>query len=240
MNHVQNGSESALGGSDDRIAFFAAYGAGAPLHAMGVFEGGRSIIEVEAPHGFGLLAFALVPLELHYSEYVATACSYTIPRAENTGLGRQGQNGRRGAATLEGMSILGTIGKFFSGLLPHHQDAANEVLKDVSVYLPMALTCVTAVENELKIAGNPSAVQIGKFLSKYEPDLQKVVATAQQLAALPASDLFHEAALYALNTLAPPGVTQSLLNLAVEMAYNILKASAPAPAPTPTPTLATA
>jgi len=130
------------------------------------------------------------------------------------------------------MSILGTFGKFFSGLAAHHQDAAQEVLKEVSGYLSFALTCVTAVDHVLKTeAGAPALASLEKFLSAYEPDLQKVQIVAQSLAALPANDRWREAALFALRTLVPPTSPLSLLNLAVEMAYNIHKASVALPLP---------
>lgn len=77
---------------------------------------------------------------------------------------------------------------------------------------------------------NATLEAVQKFLSKYEPDLSKVQQIAGSLAGLSSADLFHQAAVIALQTFVPAGTAASLLNLAVELAYSIFKHKSSMPA----------
>jgi hypothetical protein len=130
------------------------------------------------------------------------------------------------------MSLFSAIGHFFASLFPGHGDAAQKVLHSVSSFVSLAVPIVAAIDQELKTVAPASseAAAVERFLARYEPDLEKVKGVAAQLAALPSADLWHDLAVYALSTLAPAGTAQSLLRLAVELAYNLQKAQ---PALTP-------
>jgi hypothetical protein len=64
--------------------------------------------------------------------------------------------------------------------------------------------------------------------------LAKVSDIAQSLSGLPSVDLWHNLAVIVLGAAAPKGTAGSLLNLAVELAYNIYKQSKAAPVPAAT------
>ncbi len=123
------------------------------------------------------------------------------------------------------MNIFSSIEHFFEHLFGANSNEAQKVLGDVSHYVTLAEPIVVEVEDIIKAAPQSAVLAaIEKFLSKYEPDLAKVATTAASLAALPSADLWHNAAVLALQTLVPQaGVAASLLNLAVELAYNIFK-----------------
>ena len=126
------------------------------------------------------------------------------------------------------MSFLSTIEAVF-----HKAESAEQVvLKDVSSFVDKAAPIVADVETVLKVVA-PSdksgiLAAIEKFLTKYEPDVQKVGSVAASLAPLTGSDLFHAAAVAALSLVSPSGAAANLLNLAVELAYNIFKQKQPA------------
>jgi hypothetical protein len=70
-----------------------------------------------------------------------------------------------------------------------------------------------------------SVQAIEGFLVKYEPDAAKAANLALSLSGLPSADLWKNLAVLALGALVPGGTAASLLNLAVELAYNIYKRS---------------
>jgi hypothetical protein len=124
------------------------------------------------------------------------------------------------------MSWLSPLGHLFKALFGAHGDIAQGILHDVSSFVQLADPIILDVESELKpIASDKTARVAGvlKFLGKYEPDVQTAVDTANRLAGLPTEDLLRQAAVFALTTFVPAGTTASLLNLAVELAYNIFK-----------------
>lgn len=131
------------------------------------------------------------------------------------------------------MSFLTSIGHFFAHLFGASSNEAQKVLSEVSYYVTLAEPVVAEIEDIIKTAPQSGTVlAIEKFLSKYEPDAEKAASIAGELAKLPSADLWHNAAVLALQTLVPQaGVAASLLNLAVELAYNIFKQKAAAQQP---------
>ena len=126
-----------------------------------------------------------------------------------------------------GMGLWSAIGHFFTSLFGKSAGIAQEVLHDVSSFVQLAEPIVEQVETEIKAqtADTPSSAvsAVAAFLTKYEPNLVRVQAASAALATLPAADLFRNVAVYALQAVAPKGTANSLLNLAVELAYNIYK-----------------
>jgi hypothetical protein len=126
------------------------------------------------------------------------------------------------------MSVWSAIGHFFQSLFGKDSDTAQKVLHDASSFVQLAEPIVTGIETELKpaAAAHPSGTiaAVENFLVKYEPDATRVQAVAASYATLPAADLWRNTALFALQAVAPKGVASSLLNLAIELAYSIVKA----------------
>jgi len=67
------------------------------------------------------------------------------------------------------------------------------------------------------------------FLTKYQPDVAKVNQALPYLAQLQPPDLFHKLATFALASKSPGSAT-NLLNLGVELAYEIWKSKTQATA----------
>lgn len=136
------------------------------------------------------------------------------------------------------MGFFSPVLHFFESLFGKNGGAvAQTVLNDVSSFVTLAEPIVEDVNTIIKAAPQSGTVlAIEKFLSKYEADATKVASMAQTLAALPAADMWRNAALAALQFVAPAGTAASLLNLAIELAYQIIttkKQAAPMPAPAP-------
>ncbi len=116
---------------------------------------------------------------------------------------------------------------------------AQSVLADVEHLYTLAQPIVLEIQNDLKsVATSDQSALIeatAKFLNKYEEDAGYLQVMLTQYTALPPSDRWHDLAVFALQKLAP-GVDISLLNLAVELAYNILKRSLTTPTAAPTKT----
>jgi hypothetical protein len=122
------------------------------------------------------------------------------------------------------MSFFGSIGHFFESLFGKNSNVAQTVLHDVSSFVTLAEPIVEDVNTIIKAAPQSgTALAIEKFLSKYEADASKVASLAQNLAALPTADMWRNAALVALQFVAPSGTATSLLNLAIELAYQIIQ-----------------
>lgn len=133
------------------------------------------------------------------------------------------------------MSFFGSIGHFFASLFGKNGNVAQTVLHDVSSFVSLAEPIVADVQAELKnIPQDSVTAAIEKFLAKYAPDVTQVGGIATQLAALPAANMWQSVASMALSFLAPTGTATSLLNLAIELAYQIFQkkqAAAAIPAP---------
>lgn len=151
-------------------------------------------------------------------------------------------------------NIFTSFAHFFEKLFGAKAAVAEKVLTKTSHIVTLAEPIVVEIEDLIKTAPQDKVLQaVEAFLVKYEPDLAKVSATAASLAALPSADLWRNAAQIALSSLVPAGTASSLVNLAIEEAYNFYKeekaakasasatpAAAPAapvapPAPVPAP-----
>jgi hypothetical protein len=120
-------------------------------------------------------------------------------------------------------SFFTTLGKDIKDLFGGNSNILESVLHDVSTFVSKAEPIVEDVNTVIKAAPQSGVVlAIEKFLSKYEADAVKVASMAQNLAALPAADMFRKAALAALQLVSPAGTAVSLLNTAIEIAYQII------------------
>lgn len=130
------------------------------------------------------------------------------------------------------MKFFDAIGHFFKSIFGADSTVVQGVLKEVSSVATLAAPIIQDVETTLKApaaAGSSVDQKLLTFLGKYEPDAAKVASTATALAALPVSDMLAKAAQFALATFVPAGTAASLINLAVELAYNVFKAKTAAP-----------
>lgn len=143
------------------------------------------------------------------------------------------------------MNFISKFGHAFASLFVHNSGAAEIVLHDVSSFVGHAEPIVQEIETGLKQqieSGDHGKVitSIQNFLLKYEPDLQKVGAAANELGAMPKKNLLQGVAEFALTALLPAGVPTFMIRLAIEFAYSIFQAkranpalAAPEPVPEP-------
>ena len=114
--------------------------------------------------------------------------------------------------------------KLFGG----QADEAQKIIGEVASLAQKAEPIIGQVDTEVKaiIAVSPSQTlsTIEAFLSKHEPDVEKVAATAQSLMGYATSDLYHALAAFAVSKLAP-STGKSLVNLAVELGYSLFQAN---------------
>lgn len=132
------------------------------------------------------------------------------------------------------MNIFSFIIHWFQHVFGAHGENVKKVLEEAAPYVAEAAPIVQDVDLFLK-AVEPSdqsgvVAALEKFLSKYEADAEKVAGAVTSLSALPLTDLWHAAAVTALGFILPQGTALSVLNLAVELAYNIAKKVAAAKA----------
>lgn len=126
------------------------------------------------------------------------------------------------------MSFFGGIGHFFSSLFGKNADVAQKVLHATASYIALAGPIIAEIETELKATietgqGSVATDKILGFIQKFEPDLDQAHTISAHLAGLPNTDLWHQLAVFGLSRIAPKGVSASIINLAVEFAYNIFK-----------------
>ena len=119
------------------------------------------------------------------------------------------------------------IEHFFVAIFGKSADAAQKVLHNASSFIQLAEPIVEEIDTDVKAQAiaNPSATMaaVSKFLTKYEPNVVRVESTVAAFATLPAADLWRNVALFALQAVAPKGTASSLLNLSIELAYNVFK-----------------
>jgi hypothetical protein len=129
------------------------------------------------------------------------------------------------------LSFFSVIGHFFSSLFGTNGGLAQKVLHEAGSFVNMAQPIIEEIETEIKsLPDQGKSIQaIEAFLAKYDSDAIKVAGIATSLSGLPAADLWKNLAVTALSALTPAGTAASLLNLAVELAYNIFKQSKMAP-----------
>lgn len=130
------------------------------------------------------------------------------------------------------MSVFSSIGHVFTSLFGAKASVAQKVLHEVSSFVQLASPIVAEIETELKASASPDAAKILVYVQRYEKDSVVAKSFVDSLTGLPVSVIWHNVAVFALASLVPAGTASSLLNLAIEMAYSIFKAS---PAATPQP-----
>jgi hypothetical protein len=127
------------------------------------------------------------------------------------------------------MKFFDAIGHFLKSLFGADSTVVQTVLHDVSSVATLAAPIIADVETNLKpaaAAGSSVSAELLTFLGKYDKDAAKVATTANTLAALPVTDMLAKAAQFALATFVPAGTATSLINYAVEFAYQIFKKKA--------------
>lgn len=128
------------------------------------------------------------------------------------------------------------IGHFFTSLFGGTGPVVQAVLHDASSFINLAAPIVAELANLAKAQPTQTGLIaiIEKWLGAYQADAVKVGSWVSTAQGLPISDVLRSAALLALSSFAPAGTTASLLNLAIEMAYNVFKRQQTVPT-TPTP-----
>ena len=135
------------------------------------------------------------------------------------------------------MSFAQTLEHEVASVFAHRPEAAQALFAEVLPLVQAAGPVVTAVERELKPvlppAADERAVKIEAFLTGYAPPATDLAATVTTLAAEPTALLLRDVAKFAVRTLLPNPILDSLLNFAIEGAYQLYvvqAAAAPAPA----------
>lgn len=131
------------------------------------------------------------------------------------------------------MSFFSSIGHFFEKLFGEDSTVVEKVLTSASSIVTLAEPVVAGIETELKtLPQTPTLQVIAAFLAKYMPEAQNVATEADGLSKLSGAALWQGIASTVLTYLSPAGTAASLINLAIELAYGVLKAKQPTtPAP---------
>ena len=123
------------------------------------------------------------------------------------------------------MSFVSTLEHDLASVFAHRADAANALFTEILPIVNLAGPVVAAVERELKpvlpAGADERAVKIEAFLAGYTPKSANLTAQAQTLAQEPAALLLRNAAKFAVQTLVPNPILDSLLNLVIETAYQL-------------------
>lgn len=119
------------------------------------------------------------------------------------------------------------IGHWFSSLFHGSGDVVQQVLHGVSSFVNLAAPIVEKLA-EIDKALPASAITIAaqKVLEIYQQDAAVVsnwLASVKDMT--DAADILRSAATAALSALVPAGAASSAINLAIELAYSIYKAS---------------
>ena len=138
------------------------------------------------------------------------------------------------------LNIFTVIGHFFASLFGSKGSVVQKVIHGVSSFVNLALPIVEEIDNDLKavivaapVVGPSVVGTIEKFLQKHLPDLTEISQIANGLVGQDSADALRTIAVSVLQLLVPAGTSLSLLNLAIELAYNTFKelqASKPAAA----------
>lgn len=122
-------------------------------------------------------------------------------------------------------SWLKAVGHFFSALFGKSGDIVKVILHDISSFVNLAKPIVAelALIAKLQPVQSDLVKEIEKWLGVYIEDAAKVGAWVAQAETLPYLDVLRSAATLALSALLPAGTASSIINLAIELAYNIFK-----------------
>lgn len=117
------------------------------------------------------------------------------------------------------------VGHFFSSLFGASGSAVQTVLHDVSSFVNLAAPIVADLDALAKAEPTQTGLiaSIERWIATYEADAGRVVAWVTQAQGLPLSDVLRTGATLALSALVPAGTAQSMLNLAIELAYSVFK-----------------
>lgn len=103
------------------------------------------------------------------------------------------------------------------------------VIDNIKVYVDKILPIVEAIDKEIKPhlqkSDNVKYTLITTFLLKYTGNFSEVAILADKLIKLSNTDLLFNLALEILKLLSAKNTSLSVLRLAVELAYNLYKAS---------------
>ncbi len=127
--------------------------------------------------------------------------------------------------------LFSAIGHFFSSLFGKNADLAQKVIHDAASFANLA---EPIVEEITVVVGAASAIAPNAAFTKLSGDLATVVKDEAKVQSFltaatgytSTADLLHAAAVFILGQFVPAGTAASLINLAVELAYNISKQKA--------------
>jgi hypothetical protein len=111
----------------------------------------------------------------------------------------------------------------------------HTVLNDVAGITNVATPIVTELAAIASVSPSPTWLisEIEKWLGTYLKDAPAIAQWVANAQTLSTADILRTAATTALSVLVPSGTAASLINLAVELAYNVFKAAKKAPAMVP-------
>lgn len=117
------------------------------------------------------------------------------------------------------------IGRFFSALFGGSGDVVKVILHDIAYAVNLSAPIVAALSTLAQSSPDKSGLigSIERWLGIYHDDANKIASWVEQAQGLPYLDVIRSAATMALSALVPAGTAASLLNLAIELAYNIFK-----------------
>lgn len=126
------------------------------------------------------------------------------------------------------LTWLKTIGHFFSSLFGASGNVVQTILHDISSFVNLAGPIVADLAALAKAQPDQTGLiaNIERWIATYQTDAAKVAAWVGEAQKLPISDILRTAATLALSALVPAGTAQSMLNLAIELAYSVFKRQA--------------
>jgi hypothetical protein len=124
------------------------------------------------------------------------------------------------------LTWLKAIGHFFTSLFGKSGNIVQTVLHDVSSFTNLAAPIVAELAAIAKADPNQTGLiaNIETWLATYQTDAAKIQGWVTSSQGLSTADVLRSAAQLALSALVPSGTAASLLNLAIELAYNVFKA----------------
>ena len=121
------------------------------------------------------------------------------------------------------MTLFNRIGAFFTSLFGEVGKYLQEILTDASKFINLAQPVVAELSVLASAAPDQTTLikEISKWLGTYETDSSKVASWVASTSGLTTAQILQSAATTAVSALAGGGSTASVLNFAVEAAYQI-------------------
>jgi flavorubredoxin len=121
------------------------------------------------------------------------------------------------------MTIFNRIGAFFTSLFGSVGKYLQEILSDASKLINLAQPIVAELAILSSAAPDQTTLikEISKWLSTYESDASKVASWVASTSGMTTAQILQSAATTAVSAVAGTGAAASVLNFAVEAAYQI-------------------